>query len=237
MMKICFGYNHLRGKTFLLLFLPLCLLMVSGCANTALYSINIRYEPTQALAKADAAVKTRILTVANFNDVRVIDDRLKVGYVLRPDGRKIYVLPDKIKASEAVTAGVRDYLYRAGYSVSGVRPDWNLQEGAIGKDWGDIVIGGAINKLEIVCDDSQSLSPVRTYSAVVNLGITLADSTGKRILYKTSVEGSASLKDVSFSIDKLENQLNGVLSEVIEKLFAGKEFLQQLQKTANTPEK
>jgi hypothetical protein len=223
------------SRSFLWLFLFLFLLIVSGCGKTALYTINIRYEPTKAVPAADPGMIKRIWTVANFVDARTVDDPLKIGYVLRPEGRKIFILPDKVKAPEAVAAGVRDYLYKAGYSLSGVRPEWNLQDGTINGDWGDILIGGAINKLEIICDDSQPLSPVQTYSAVVNLGIVLADVAARKVVYKTSVEGSASLKDVSFSVDKLEKQLNGALSEVIERLFTGAEFQEQLKKATAKP--
>ncbi|MDD5169376.1 MAG: hypothetical protein PHN75_11205 [Syntrophales bacterium] len=199
------------------------------------YTIDIRYEPTKPVPSADAVVKKRVLTVANFIDVRQIDDTRKVGYVLRPNGRRVLVFPDKVMASAAVAVGVRDYFYKGGYTVSGVRPDWDLKETTIGSGWGDIVIGGSVNKLEIVCDDSQPLSPVRTYSAIVNLGVTVADATGKKILYKTSAEGSSSLQDVSFSIDKLQGQLNGVLSDVIEKLFSGKEMQELLKKVSANP--
>ena len=219
-------------RSFVWCLLSVGLFLVSGCADTALYTINIRYEQTKVPPAAEAAMKKRILTIATFQDKRTIDDPLKVGYVLRPDGRKIFILPENKKTVEAVTDAARDYFYKAGYSVSGEKPEWDLQEGTINPAWGDVVLGGVINKMEIVCDDSKPLSPVRTYSAVVNLGVTIADVAGKRILYKTSVESNASFKDVSFSIDKLQSQLNSVLSDVLERLFTGSEFLKQLQSAA-----
>jgi hypothetical protein len=224
--------KRMMHKIRFLVWLAAFSIMAAGCTSVPLYTINLRYEPAKAPPVAEEAVKKLALTVANFRDGRTIDDPVKIGHVLKPDGRKIYVLPEKVKAAEAVAAGVRDHFYRAGYSVSGMKPEWDLREETIDGRWGDIMIGGVINKLEVICDDSQPLSPVRTYSAVVNLGIIFADVAGKRIVYKTSAEGSASLKDVSFSIDKLENQLNGVLTDVIEKLFAGAEFQTQMKKTA-----
>lgn len=229
MYTIAYHENRRIVRSFGWCLLSLCLFWVCGCADTSLYTINIRYEPTKVPPAADTAMQKRVLTVTTFQDARTIDDPLKVGYVLRPDGRKIFILPENKKAAEAVTDAARDYFYKAGYSVSGERPDWNLQEGTIGPTWGNVAIGGTINKMEIICDDSKPLSPVRTYSAVVNLGVTVADVAGKRILYKTSVEGNASLKDVSFSVDKLQNQLNTVLADVLERLLTGSEFRKQLQ--------
>ena len=217
-------------KSLVWAFLPFLLLIVSGCAGTISYGINVRYEPVKAVPAADALAKKPVLTVANLNEGRSIDDPLKVGYVLKSDGRRIFVVPGNAKPTEAVAAGIRDYFYKGGYSVSGLRPAWDLREETIGGGWGDIVVGGVINKLSVVCDDSQTLSPVKTYSTVVNLGVVVADVATKKILYKTSAEGSASLTDVTLSVDKLQNQLNGVLTEVIEKLFAGGEFREQIKK-------
>jgi hypothetical protein len=235
MMKTNSRCGRFIGGSLLSFLLPLLLLMVSGCAQTPLYTINIRYEPTKPPPQAEGIVKKQILTVAEFNDVRDIDDHLKIGYVLKSGGKKIHVLPDKAKASEAVATGVRDYFHQAGYTVSGIQPAWDLQGKSIGRDWGNLVIGGTIHKLEIICDDSEPLSPVKTYSATVNLGVSFADTAAKRILYKTSVEGSASLKDVTFSPEKLQKQLNNVLSDVIEKLFTGQQFLQQMKKASAAP--
>jgi hypothetical protein len=229
--KTTYGRDWMTRKSLLLFSLGTVLLLTAGCTSTPLYTINVRYEPAKSPPAVEEAVKKQVLTVANFRDLRTIDDPLKIGYVLKSDGRKIYVLPDKTKTTEAVAAAVRDYFYRAGYSISGVKPEWDLREETIVGSWGDILVVGDINKMEVICDDSQPLSPVKTYSAVVNLGITFVDVGRKRVVYKTSAEGSASLKDVSFSVGKLENQLNGVLTDVIEKLFAGAEFREQMKKT------
>ncbi|MDQ5986035.1 MAG: hypothetical protein CSYNP_01753 [Syntrophus sp. SKADARSKE-3] len=234
MNRVSLSVNRRQFQCLILFSLLFGLLALTGCANTPLYTIDIRYTPTKVPAAPDAAVKKKVFTVANFIDSRTIDDPRKLGYVLMPDGQKVFVLPKTVMAKEAVAAGMRDYLYKAGYSVSGVRPNWDLRDETIGANWGDIVIGGTINKLEIICDDSQTLSPVKKYSAIINLGFTLADGAAKKTVYKTSVEGSASLTDVSTSTEKLagqlESQLNGVLSDVIEKFFTGSEFQQQLKK-------
>ena len=229
--KTISGRGRTIGKMVVRFLLPAILLLTVGCAPS-LYHIDVRYVPTKRLPQADAAVKKETLTVANFRDLRTIDDPLKVGYVLKPQGKKIYILPSQTKIPDAVTAGVREYFHQAGYSVSGVKPEWDLREETIDPAWGNLLVGGVINKLEVVCDDSEPLSPVKTYSAVVNLGITFADVARKRIVYRTSVEGSASLKDVSFSVEKLEGQLNGALADVIERLLAGAQFREELKKAA-----
>lgn len=223
------------GRVLPVIFLLLLLAVLAGCSRTSPYIIDIRYESTKTPVPADVAMKNRIMAVANFNDVRKIDDTKKVGYVLKPDGKQVLVFPDKVIAADAVTVGVRDFFYRSGYTVAGPHPAWDLKEATIGDGWGDVVIGGDINKLQVVCDDSQTLSPVRTYTAVVNLEIVVANGKTKKILYKTSAEGSSSLKDVSSSVDKLQSQLNGALTDVIERLFTSGEFRDELKKIAATP--
>ena len=93
-----------------------------------------------------------------------------------------------------------------------------------------MVVGGDINKLQIICDDSQPLSPVRNYTAVVNLGIVVADAKTKKIVYRDIGGRDVQLKDVASSVDKLQSQLNGALTDVIDRLLTGGEFRDQLKK-------
>ena len=49
--------------------------------------------------------------------------------------------------------------------------------------------------------------------------MSLANVPDKRIFYRASVENNNSLKDVSFSEELLEQQINAALSDALEKMF------------------
>ena len=190
---------------FILLFLQAC--------TPALYHVNLKYEPSDKFLKLEKAGPDFLITVAMFNDIRKVDDRQVLGRVTTVEGDLIPIFPRYNKVSEAVTTSIRDYLFKSGYKISNDIPVWDLKEETIGKDWGRILIGGNIDDLEIICEES---FPVKTYQAKIKLSFVFANVPEKRIFYRSSVESTSSLKDVSFSEELLETQINTVLSDALE---------------------
>ncbi len=201
-------------------------LFLWGCVTPEIYHVAIRYEPGNPPAKVSPDVQKRLIVVTMFLDRRDIDDPVKIGQVLRPGGKKVHVLPEHMLPCESVTESVTDFFRRLSCSVAGNHPSWDLQEATIDPSWGDIIIGGTIEQMEIICDDSSYFSPVKEFKARVRLAVTIADGKDKRILYRTQAEATNTLRDISFSQEKMEKQINSALSEVIEKLFA--DYLRKL---------
>jgi hypothetical protein len=196
--------------------LLICVMVgLSACAP-AVYHVNLKYDPAGKSLKQEKTGPDFPVTVAMFNDIRKIDDKLLLGRVMSLDGDRIPIFPKYSKVTEAVTTSIREYLFKSGYKVSNEIPVWDLKEEKIGKDWGRILIGGNIDDLEIVCEKS---FPVITYQVKAKLTLVFANVPDKRVFYRASVENSNSLKDVSFSEELLEEQINAVLSEALEKMF------------------
>jgi hypothetical protein len=191
--------------------------MITACAPS-IYSINIRYQPSKALLEAGDIEKRVPVTVAAFNDVRPGGDDLLVGRVVTSQGKRIPVIPKNMKPSKAVAGILRDYLQRSGYTVTSEMPNWNIQENTINKNWGRILIGGNIDKLEITCEDN---IPVKKYRAEVKLSLFFADVKAGKIFYRISATGATSLEHVRFSEEILEQQVNGALSSAIEDVLGG----------------
>ena len=192
------------------------LVSLTACAPVAVYHVNLKYEAAGQIQKAERTGSGIPITVATFNDIRKMDDRLLLGMVTTMEGDRIPILPRYNKATEAVTTSIREYLFKSGYNVSKDMPAWDLREETISKGWGRILIGGNIDELEIVCKKS---FPVKTYDAKIKLTFVFANVPDKRIFYRASVENNNSLKDVSFSEELLEQQINAVLLDALEKMF------------------
>jgi hypothetical protein len=207
--------SYMSGAIFKVIFLICSLVSISACAP-AVYHVNLKYEPTGQILKPEKTGQDISVTVATFNDIRKVDDTLVLGRVTTLEGDRIPILPRYKKVTEAVTTSVREYLFKSGYKVSNEMPSWDLKEEAIGKNWGRILIGGNIDELEIICEKS---FPVKTYQAKAKLSFIFANVPDKRIFYRASVENSNSLKDVSFSEELLEKEINAVLSDALEKMF------------------
>jgi hypothetical protein len=196
--------------------LLICVLVGLTACSPAVYHVNLKYEPAGQVLKPEKSGPDFPVTVAMFNDIRKMDDRLLLGRVTTLQGDRIPILPKYNKVTEAVTTNIREYLFKSGYKISNDIPVWDLKEETIGKDWGRILIGGNIDELEIVCEKS---FPVKTYQAKAKLSFVFANVPDKKIFYRASVENSNSLKDVSFSEELLEKQINAVLSDALEQMF------------------
>ena len=222
--------GHISGIIFQASLLICVLVNLTAC-SPAVYHVNLKYEAAVQIQKAEITGSDIPITVAMFNDIRKMDDRLLLGMVTTMEGDRIPILPRYNKAPESVTTGVREYLFKSGYNVSKGMPVWDLKEETINKGWGRILIGGNIDELEIICEKS---FPTKTYQAKIKLSFVFANVPDERIFYRASVENNNSLKDVSFSEELLEQQINGVLSDALEKMFNDPKMKKTIEEGAKT---
>lgn len=206
-------------------------LCISGCAVTTIYSVNMNYTAEKAFIplylKPDQKALQSIIGVAEFTDARKTDDPLVIGHVIEKNGTRVLVLPKHSRPTDAVARGVRAYLRKAGYNVSGVGEKWDLQEQSIPNAAnGKILIGGAIEEMEINC---RRALPANTYTTRIKLTVYLADSINKKILHRSSVESTTSLKHVSFSEERMGDQAGIALGDGIEKIFENGELAQKIR--------
>ncbi len=208
-----------------------CLLaagMSMSCAPVTLYSVDLKYKPAK-LREGQAAGKKPVLEVAPFIDSRQIDDKLIIGAVVKDNGSRTRVVPKYAQPADAVTVMLKDYFSRAGYEVfSAVQMTSGKQE-AIVKKPGEILVGGEINELEVLCRDS---IPLKKYTARVKLTVLLSDAKTKKVFYTVSAESRSSLEHYRFSEEKLGEQINDALSDAVEKLFEGNEIRRKIGEAA-----
>ena len=203
----------------------LLLLSAAGCAPKV-YNVNVRYQPTKEIQPVVTDGRKFGLTVAEFVDLRKMDDTLLIGRVIHSDGSSIPILPRVAKAPDAVTATLRSLLIQLGYGVSPERPTWDLREETIRPDWGKILVGGSIEELNVTCLDT---FPRKHYTAKTRVTLAFGDVQKKRIFFRVTSESSSTLDHVIFSEEKLEDQINGVLSEAMEKAIEGPETAKQIR--------
>ena len=220
--------SYVSGIIFQAILL-ICVLAGLTACSPAVYHVNLKYEPAGQVLKPEKSGPDFPVTVAMFNDIRKMDDRLLLGRVTTLNGDRIPILPRYNKATEAVTTSVREYLFKSGYKVSNEMPVWDLKEETISQDSGRILIGGNIDELEIVCEKS---FPVKTYQAKIKLTFVFANIPDKRIFYRSTVENSNSLKDVSFSEELLAKQINAVLSDALGQMFNDPKMKQIIEEGA-----
>jgi hypothetical protein len=204
----------------------LCLLgILSGCAPK-IYNVNMRYESTKVIPPVVTDGKKYSLTVASFTDQRKMEDTQLIGRVIKSNGTPIPILPRYVKPTDAVAAALRDVLVKSGYTVAPSRPAWDLNEATIRPEWGTILVGGTIDTLDVTCVQTFTM---KRYNATVRVTLIFADVQKKKIFYRLVSESSSSLDHVFLSEARLESQINGVLSDAIEKALEGPEMVRQIR--------
>jgi len=211
-------------------FIPL--LLILSCTSATLYTINMNYTPSETVSTGSDGMENIRFTVAEFIDSRNMEDRMMIGSVVSGDGAITPVTPKHLKPVDAVTSGVRKCLSAAGYSLSPEIPVWNPGNNSIGAQPGDILIGGTIDTLEVLCRKDVIK---KHYQANVKLSIVFADVRTSRIFHKIETEASPSLVHIQFSEEILEEQINKALSASIEQVFGDKEKMRKIVK--EIPEK
>ncbi len=194
-----------------------------------MYSVDMKYVPSRGVGAFERPTRPISVTVANFEDLRQVKDKMYIGRVVKSNGKEAPVFPKFVKPTQAVTAPVKNLLRKAGYWVSPDSPTWDLQEATIKKEWERILIGGSIDELEILCIDSLTRD---NYTAKAKITTLFADTTSGKIFFRVTTESSASLEHVLFSEEKLEQQINTALSDAIEKIFESRELSDLIRKAA-----
>lgn len=214
--------------------LALLVLMIGGlcgCAAPSLYTVNMKYDAADAVVpiylKPDQKALQSIIAVAEFTDLRQGEDTMVIGRVIEKDGMKVLVLPKQTRPTQAAAEGVRHYLRKAGYNVSGIAGPWDLNEAAMPSvPNSKILIGGAIENIEINC---RRAFPTNTYTTKIKVTICVADMAGKRILHKATVVATTSLEYVFFTEDRMGEQAGYALGDAIEKIFEKREVAQAIR--------
>lgn len=203
---------------------------IGSCASVTLFSVDIQYKPSKPSASQEPGTGERkVLIVSSFIDARRGDDTLIIGAVVKNDGHRTPVVPKYARPADAVTVMVKDYLSRSGYGVVPAVHVANGKPDAATKKPANIMVGGEINELEVLCHDSFT---VKKYTTRVKLTVLLSETKTGKVFYTVSAESRSSLEHYRFSEKMLAEQINEALSDAVEKLFEGNEVRRKISEVA-----
>ncbi len=202
----------------------LWVLLVSSCAPVNLYTITMEYLSPESSVPPIGKIRGPI-TVAAFIDARHIDDTMRLGTVIPAEGKTIPVLPKYRRATETVTDGIKTCLSSQGYTLSPNNPSWDLRRDTIDQEWGHLLIGGSIDRLDVVCryDGIKKI-----YQTDITLTLVFADIRNAQILLKMETTATASLTHVRFSEEMLGKQISTTLSDAIRRVCGDGRTLPQI---------
>lgn len=199
------------------------------------YDIDLHYDSGKAVIppqlKAEGKLRGIAVAVAQFADARPVDDKQVVGWVKELDGSKIKVFLKAAQPTRVIADGIKDYLKKAGYKIADKTASWDLTERNLPKGSGKVIVGGAIEEMEITCWTGVFSND---YKINMKLSVVVADAAGGRIVYKGQVAVSSSRTDTSFSEGQLGYEAGMALGDAIGKMFEGKTVAEKIKEAAQT---
>ena len=187
-----------------------------SCAMSGYYRLNVQYVPQKAPLAADSSLQQYRIAAAQFNDERTVLDKSVIGKRVHADSSELKAVSQTMPPTELVGIAIKAAFQKNDYTVYGGTPDWDGTERTIQKSWGDLVVGGFIEELDVVCNTGFLSAE---YTTKVKLRVVFADVAHKRIVYTTILDSASSYKHFYFSQSRMEQEINNALSIAIEKMF------------------
>lgn len=203
--------------------------VVFSCAPANLYTITMTYLPSETSAP-EIRKGEQSITVAGFIDGRNVDDTMRLGTVIHSNGTSIPVLPKYRRAADVVTDGIKTCISAQGYPHSLQSPSWDLERDSIDTGWGNLLIGGSIDRLEVICRKD---SIRKSYQADVTLTIVFADVRNKRIIRTMEATATSSLTHIRFSEGLLGEQISETLTQAIRQVCADGKTIREMIERVN----
>lgn len=199
------------------------------------YEIDLHYDSGKAVIpaqlKAEGKMRGVVIAVAQFSDARQVDDKKAVGWVKELDGSKVKVFTKANQPTRIIPDGIKDYLKKAGYKIAAKTVSWDLTEGNLPKGSGKVIIGGAIEEMDITCWTGVFSND---YKINMKLSLVVADAARGKIFYKGHVTVSATRTDTTFSEGQLGYEAGMALGDAIGQMFEGKTVAEKIKEAAQS---
>jgi hypothetical protein len=189
-----------------------------ACAPITQYPIQLRYVPQEGYTQIKEKPQAKVITVAAFYDKRDMADLHAIGLRTKPNGITIPFTYSGEKPEVMIAQALSQALFQKGYEVRPGTPQWDLNPQTVQQEWGDWVIGGAIEGLSLEAKSSI----LRTfYECTLKLRVVVADAREKKEMFQETLALSSSYKTVGFRQQTAERMVNKLIAQAIEGTLAG----------------
>jgi hypothetical protein len=191
--------------------------LLSACAPVIQYPIRLSYTPSEEHAQIKERPKATVVTVAAFYDRRATADLRAIGLRTKPNGITIPFTYSGGKPEAMITQAIRTYLFHKGYEVRPGTPQWDLNPQTAQPEWGDWVIGGAIEGLSL---EAKSTYLKTVYQCTFKLRVVAANAREKKEILQQTIELSSSHSTFLFRASTAQRMVNKLIAQAIESSIA-----------------
>jgi hypothetical protein len=191
--------------------------LLPACATMNQYPIPLRYTPPAGYAQPWEKLTAKVVTVAAFHDNRDVADPRFIGTRRTYNGVTIPFISSAEQPAVEISRAAKAYLAHEGYTVREETPQWDLHPQTVQGQWGNWVIGGAIEDFSIEAKSSL----LRTvYECRLKLSVAVVDVRKKKDVVRDNMELSSSYKTFAFRPQTAERMVNKLIAQAIEGALA-----------------
>ena len=202
----------MKAQVGIVVMILLLLAALSGCAGSKIFLMEVKYLPEKKAAPTE-----QVVGICPFEDLRKDMDKDLIG--VRHHGEKHVDLLklEGVSLSEAVTQAVKDYFTDNGVQVTGCK-DWDKSPEGLDRLPGGLtlVVGGKIDSFTVEAKSGVMTTDIR-YTVKLRA---LIGKIGERKVIIRTVESTPKEKTMGFNPEKVKEKLDGIMTEVLQKLLA-----------------
>jgi len=204
----------MKGKALTYVMILGLIILLSGCAGSMTYLINVRYIPEKK-----APPTSRVVGICAFDDARKKKDTETIGIRHRPREKVDLLKLEGVSLSESVTQAVKDYFAERGFKVTDCK-GWDKSAEGLERLPRDLflVVAGRIDSFKVEARSGISITETQ-YRVRMDAFIGQIE---KRKMITRTIESAPKIKKMGFDPEEVKARLNSILTEVIQRLFEGK---------------
>ncbi len=192
----------------------------AGCATPGPILLEFQYRAPQDVSSAN--IKT-VVGVSPFKDDRgVVNSVIGKRTVTATNETDDLVIQGTV--SDKVTASFKNALKSRGIAQKDFVA-WDLTEAGIPSDGAGLLISGEIKKLWV---DAVSRFANTTIKAAVQMRITVADTSQKKIIRVMDVSSAMESQSMAFSTELVADTVGDALSNALDQIFKDEELKKKL---------
>lgn len=201
----------MKGKTPIFFVILSLIPVLFGCAKSRIYLMDVGY-----ISEEKAPPTSKLVGICPFEDMRKEKETLGIRHRSR-EKMDLFKL-EGISLSESVTQAVEDYFVERGFEVTDCKGWDRSAEGLalLPKDL-FLVVEGRIDAFKV---EARSGTAVTDTHYIVKMNAFIGQVDKGTVVIRT-IESAPNTKKMGFDPDEVKAQLNGILTEVIQKLFGG----------------
>ncbi len=206
----------MKGKVLIGFMICSLIAILSGCAGSRTYLIEVRYLPAKKAPTPSELQKPKTVGICPFEDARKEQVKDTIGIRQRSGNQVDFLKVAGSTVSESVTQAVKDYYAARGFQATDCKGWDRSPEGLaqLPKDL-SLVVAGSIESFMVDARSGITTTEIRYQ---VKMAVSIGQVAEGKVVIRT-IDSAPQTKKITFNPGNVEATVNQTLTEVIRNLF------------------